>query len=117
MAWTDPTLSTAIPIKAAHFNELRTAIENIKKSVSFTTAYNPTIPAAVTAGASKIAAAGLTQLRAAVNGYQTRFSANCDCTSKECTCQSSKCQSCQSYRNCNCDCSQCSGADDGGGGD
>lgn len=94
MAYTDSTLTAGTTvIKKAHINELFTALTSIKSAVKFTTAYNPTLTMADT---SRTSVTDITNLRSAINGYETRFSGNCDCLQNTDCCQSCQKQDCQS---------------------
>jgi hypothetical protein len=87
-----------------NFQECIDTLTSIANSVTFSPAYSPTYSAL-----SKISATNLTELQTATNGFETRFSGNCNClTNTNCnqTCQSTGYSQCtvaqcanQSYAN------------------
>ena len=83
-------------MKSSHITTLQSNYKAVENAVTFPTAYTTTF----TANADRLKALQINELRTAINGLETRFSGNCNCTDCwECdccqTCQSSKCQSCQ----------------------
>lgn len=83
-------------MKSSHITTLQSNYKAVENAVTFPAAYITTF----TANTDRLKALQINELRTAINGLETRFSGNCNCTDCwECdccqTCQSSKCQSCQ----------------------
>lgn len=87
-------------IKSTHITTLQSNYKAVENAVTFPTAYTTTF----TANTDRLKALQLNELRTAINGLETRFSGNCNCTNCwECDC----CQTCQSSK-CQSQCAQCS---------
>lgn len=105
MAYTQTVTANSTKIKAIDYNELNAALSILKSKVTFSTAYNPTL--ALTNSAKPVVE-NLNTIRSAINGFQTRFSSNCNCylnmnCNQACqsvcasqSCQSTCAQTCQS---------------------
>lgn len=108
MAYTDPTLTAGSTLaKRVHVTELMTALTNIKTVVTFPTAYNPTLSESNTTFPN---ITDIGRIRTAINGFESRFSGNCDCLENtDCcqTCQTTTCQSCQTTKCQSCQSTTC----------
>ena len=85
-------------MKSSHITTLQSNYKAVENAVTFPTEYTTTF----TENTDRLKALQINELRTAINGLETRFSGNCNCTDCwECdccqTCQSKKCQSCQKY--------------------
>lgn len=85
-------------MKSSHITTLQSNYKAVEDAVTFPTEYTATF----TENTDRLKALQINELRTAINGLETRFSGNCNCTDCwECdccqTCQSEKCQSCQKY--------------------
>ena len=96
-------------IKSTDVTTLQSNYSTVEKAVTFPTAYSTTF----TANADRLKATQINELRTAINGLETRFSGNCNCTDCwECdccqtcqSCQETTCQECQRSR-----CQSCQGS-------
>jgi len=98
------TINPGVIIKVKDISELQTDYTTVQNGVTFSPAYNATITAASGNAKSSI----LTQLRAAINGIESKFNNNCNCSNCCQTCQS--CQACQTQSQCSqcaCNCTDC----------
>lgn len=86
-------------IESTHITTLQNNYKIVEQAVTFPTAYSATF----TANTDRLKAVQINELRTAINGLETRFSSNCNCTDcwecdccqSECTCQKAN-NSCQS---------------------
>lgn len=82
-------------IESTHITTLQSNYKAVENAVTFATAYTTTF----TANTDRLKATQVKELRTAINGLETRFSGNCNCTNCwECDC----CQTCQSCQTTTC---------------
>lgn len=110
MAYTDTITAKSTKVKYIHYKEIESGLTDIKNKVALSSVYNPDL----TVDTSKPTYISLEKLREAINGYQSKFSGNCNCLMNmncnqacQSTCASQACQSTCASQACQ---SQCSSA-------